>query len=820
MVLLVDGHSLIYRSFFAFSNRPLRDSKGRNTSAVFGFFKTMRKLLEGWRPAYCAVVYDAPGPTFRHEQYGDYKIQRPPTPEELVQQMPIVKKLVAAWGITSLEVPGVEADDVLGTLARLFEENGRRVVVVSSDKDVLQLVGGDTTVYDPWLDLRYGPDQVKEKLGVLPSQVPDYLALVGDQSDNVPGVRGIGPKRARAILEKYCTLQQALAEDPGLAQSREAAELSLGLVQLATDLALEVELADLILKPPDRDVLHHLLDELEFHSLLAGFVGNEEEPVDVRQVEGPVIPDSGRLAFWLDKDIAWFTTDGKTAQEFPVTDVNLRALLGVSRALKAGIDIKRQLLELGVSGLDIAAPFVDVAVMAWLVDPNRRGYGLEELLPWAGKNPRGERGPGAAVGVWDLLGWLEPQVSALGLQAVLDELEMPLVPVLARMEERGVMIDAKYFRGLEGELSGELAAVERRVWQLAGVEFNVRSPQQLAEVLFERLKLPHGRKLKTGYSTNLSVLSGLADRHPVVQEVLRFRELTKLIGTYLSPLLTAARAGTSRVHAEFNQTGASTGRLSSSNPNLQNIPIRTEEGRRIRAGFIAGDGNVLVSADYSQIELRVLAHLSGDEELRAAFERGDDIHIQTAAAVFGVEPAAVSQEQRRMAKVVNYGLIYGMGDFGLSSRMKIPLEEARGFLDDYMAKFQGVARWRDHLLAEAGETGVVRTLSGRIRPVPGVTSRNRNVADAARRAAINAPVQGSAADIIKRAMIRLEERFRMERIQPGMLIQVHDELLFEVPAGRLEEACRPVRQEMECAWQLDVPLVVDIGTGQNWGEAH
>jgi DNA polymerase-1 len=422
--------------------------------------------------------------------------------------------------------------------------------------------------------------------------------------------------------------------------------------------------------------------------------------------------------------------------------------------------------------------------------------------------------------IYELQRQLSPQISAMGLDPVCEGLEMPLIPVLARMEERGMRVDAGFLKSVSTELRGKRELSERAIWDIAGVEFNVGSPKQLSSVLFDRLGLPKGRKTKTGYSTSSSALEDLRPRHPVVEHVLEYRELAKLIGTYVEPLLERTDPRTRRVHAEFNQTGTATGRLSAANPNIQSIPTRSDVGRSLRRAFVAEPGSVLLSADYSQIELRVLAHMSGDRELKKAFEAGEDVHVNTAAAVFGLAPAAVTPEHRRLAKVVNYGLLYGMGDFGLSSRMTIPVEQARAFLTDYMRHFAGVAEWRDKTLEQARTDGYVRTLAGRIRPVPEVLSRNRNVAAGAERAALNAPIQGTAADIIKRAMLDVADALKNAGIGGGMVAQIHDELLFEMPEDQSEPAATVVRHGMQNAWELDVPLVVDIGSGKNWSEAH
>jgi len=815
-LLLVDGHSVAYRSHFAFVRDPLRDSGGRNTSAVFGFANTLRKMVEELAPTHCAVAFDAPGRVFRHERFEKYKAQRPPTPDELVEQLPVIRRLVELWGIRSCTVPGFEADDVLGTLAQAGAAAGFEVTVASSDKDLLQLVGPGVTVFDPWLGKSFGPEEVRAKLGVGPGQVVDYLALTGDTSDNVPGVPGIGPKRAQALLERHGSLDRILEAEPKVAERREQAELSRELVRLDTGVPLDCGPDDLRLGEPDRAALRVLCEELGFRRL-ALELGPAAEAVAVVPFDRELVRAASVLAVARDRAGNWAVAPGSGgAMAVPAGEesVVVRALAAPG-ALKVGCGLK----ELA-PGSELAPPLYDVSVAAWLVDPNRRSYDLTAVAGQVLGRAPGESAADAAAAVLAAREALEPAIDEAGLRPVLEEMEMPLVPVLARMERRGVMIDVGHFEELVGEIGREVAAIEEEVCELAGEKFNLASPRQLGTVLFERLGLAHGRKTKTGYSTDSAVLAGLAEAHPVVSGVLRFRELAKLRGGYLLPLLACADPATHRIHTRFNQTGAATGRLSSSNPNLQSIPIRGELGRRVRAGFVAGEGMALVSADYSQVELRVLAHLSGDEELRRAFAAGDDIHTRTAAAVFRLEPGAVTAEHRRLAKVVNYGLIYGMGDYGLASRMGLSRDEARAFLDSYMASFAGVAAWRERVTAEAVERGQVRTLAGRIRPVPAITNRNRNVAEAAQRAAINAPVQGSAADIIKRAMLRVDERLRSERIEPGMLLQVHDELLFEVPAREVERAREMVREEMEAAWPLDVPLVADVGSGRNWNEAH
>jgi len=821
-LLLIDGHSVIYRSFFAFIRNPLRNSKGFNTSAVYGFAQTLKKLLKGLKPDYCAVVYDAPGRTFRDEKFSEYKMQRPPAPEELPPQMPVVKEMVRAWGIASFEVSGVEADDVLATLARRFEGPGLSVTIATSDKDLLQLVGDGVTVYDPWKEKRYGPEHVREKLGVSPGLVPDLLALSGDDIDNIPGVPGVGPKRAKEILARWGSFEAALAQDERVREHADIARLSRELAEVRANVDVPADLDGLKLRAPDAAALQALFTEMEFRGLEAEVAPHVEVRAERQDnLDLNSLKKLERVGLCLEPGCGlWVSTEPGAVALVQDLDTQ-KELFSDDGLLKVGFDLKEQVKAVHQAGLDVAGPLFDVGVGAWLCDPNRRTFTPEEVtLQVLGNRVPLLSSQARAAHALTVFGALEPQLLAMGLGRVTTELEMPLVPVLAVMEERGIKVDLSGLSRLEAQLVQDLKAIERQVYQLAGHEFNIGSPKQLGSVLFEELRLAHGKRTKTGYSTSADVLNELAPKNEVVRKVLRFRELTKLCNTYLEPLRLAAREKTHRVHATFNQTGTATGRLSSSDPNLQNIPIRTELGKRIRSAFVAEPGNVLVSADYSQIELRVLAHLSSDEELAEAFRRGEDIHARTAAAILRKDIADVKPEDRRLAKVVNYGLVYGMGDYGLSSRADIPIEQARAFLDEYMARFAGVAKWRDQTIEQAKQSGYVCTISGRVRPTPGIADPNRAVAEATKRYAINAPVQGSAADIIKNAMLSLEERLSGGGFGVGMILQVHDELVFEVPKAKLEEAREVIRTEMENAWSLTVPLVVETGAGSSWGEAH
>ncbi|NPV14409.1 DNA polymerase I [candidate division WOR-3 bacterium] len=831
-LVLIDGHSVLYRSFFAFIRNPLRNSRGENTSAPFGFANTIRKVIKELKPDLCAVVFDAPGKTFREELFTEYKAQRPKVPDELKASIPVVKEMVQAWGVKVFEVPGVEADDVIGTIAEQGKEQEIEVVVVSSDKDLLQLVDERVKVYDPWKEQFLTPAEVKEKLGVSPEQVPEFLALAGDTVDNIPGVPGVGPKRALDILLKYGGLDEALQRDERLKSYQDVVKTSKQLAVIRCDAPVEFNWEDLKLKEMDREKLVEIYRRLEFNSLLQELTGNEVSGNG--EFEGLKVVEFGTeplaqiltnrvcgLFFERDKGV-WVYGPDRTALCVPIQEPEALVRLGSARdVVFAGFELKGMVKEIMKMGIEELGAFFDVGVGAWLLDPNRKRFEVSDVSAQIlGQPIRADSGAEKAALAYKIYQALLPQIQAMGLEPVARELEMPLIFVLARMERRGVKIDINFLARLEQELVEEQKMVERRIHDLAGVVFNVGSPKQLGQVLFERLKLPRGRRTKTGYSTGSDVLTELVEAHPIVKEVLRYRELDKLISTYLNPLRGLAEKKTQRVYTNFNQTGTSTGRLSSSEPNLQNIPIRGELGRKVRRAFVADEGMVLISADYSQIELRILAHFTEDERLIELFEQDEDIHVATAAAILNIPIEAVTEEHRRIAKMVNYGIIYGMGDWGLSSRMDIPVEQARAFIEEYYRKFPGVAKWRERAFDEAQRQGFVRTIAGRIRPVPGVMSPDRQTAEAAQRAALNAPMQGSAADIMKKAMIAIDRRMREMGFEGGIILQIHDELVVEVEEARLDEAREIVKMEMEGAWRLRVPLVVEIGVGRNWGEAH
>ena len=825
-VFLIDGHSLIYRSFYAFIRNPLRNSKGENTSAVFGFINTLKKLFEKYNPEYSAVVYDTGGETFRHKEFKEYKITRPQTPDELKPQIPIIKEIVKAYGLKSYEIEGYEADDVLASLANLLSKKGFKVYLVTSDKDLMQMVSEKIKVYDPWKEMIYDAEKVKERFGVGPEKVADILALAGDTIDNIPGVPGVGDKRAQEIILKHGSLEQAIEKDERVKPHKDQAILSKSLSVLKGDLKIKIDESKIRVKETELDSLLEIFKKMEFSSLLKDLARESSPKISVAEFSNKkVLERENKFGFYFDeRDGLILATDAKTVQRVAIDKQDLiREILGDKKYLKIGFDIKQNRQQLKKYSIDLAPPIFDLKIGSWLLDPNRKQYTFNDLLVLhlgvVTKEPKPTEFASYSYAIYKELA---PELTARGLDPIFEDVEMPLIYVLGDMEQRGVKIDVKFFNKLNNELKDELYIIGKDIYKQAGVDFNINSPKQLSYVLFEKLKLPTKKRTKTGYSTDSSTLQELVDTHPIVPKVLRYRELAKLISTYLEPMLEICDPKTHRIHTSFNQTGTATGRLSSSEPNLQNIPMRGELGKRIRQGFIAQDGYSLISADYSQIELRVLAHITGDERLKEAFEKGEDIHTKTACAILNCSEKEVGEEGRRIAKVVNYGLIYGLSDYGLAAGLRISQEQARAFIDNYMASYSKVAQWREEVIEEAKETGLVKTILGRIRPLPGLFSKNRVVFEATRRAAINAPIQGSAADIMKKAMILIAEKLKEEGFEGGIIIQVHDELVLEIEDQKVKQARELVKETMENPLdkKLDVPLEVSIGIGKNWASAH
>ncbi len=918
-LFLVDGHALIYRAFFALISRPLRTSRGENTSAAWGVVNFLLRLKSKYQPDYLVWVLDK-GDSFRTQLFPEYKSTRQKLDVELQQDFDLalehVRDILEAFRIPRVALEGYEADDVIGTLARRESEQGLQVVIVSGDKDFYQLIGPQVALLNPgrggpagvdelWVDER----NATERLGVPPRQVIDFLALVGDTSDNVPGVRGVGDKTAAQLLQDYGSLDTILSKAGEIKAKRpreallaeaDAARLSRQLVTIQTDVPVALELATAVSVDPDPEQLRKILTRLEFHSLVNRLDLGEaaETPAGPAASTAPtltsapiVVSDAGDLPALVarlrqaplvaldvrgdgaephDAELigislavspaeAWYLplghrpADGALAAPAPVQNLPaladaacapLVALLEDASVPKAAHDLKLQWQLLRRAGVELAGGRFDPMIASFVIDPGRRSTALDILsldyldrplpsvtdltksgrhqIPFAEVEVDAAARFGAAIAstVLALDTNFAPRLSEASLVPLLDEIEMPLVGVLTDMEWTGIAIDATVFERLSRELTTDLVRLEGAIAESAGATLNLNSPKQLAAVLFDKLGLPVLKKTKTGPSTDADVLEQLAEQgHEVPRLLLEYRELQKLKSTYVDVLPARVNRRTGRIHTRYNQTGAATGRLSSSDPNLQNIPIRTKRGEEIRRGFVPTSGWQFVVADYSQIELRLMAHFSGDPAFVAAFRSGEDIHRQTASLIFGVSPDLVSSEMRGRAKTINFGTIYGQGAFALSKQLKISMEEARGFIESYFTRFAGVRAYLNRQVELARSQGYVETLFKRRRYIPEIKDRNFNTRAFGERLSQNSPLQGSAADLIKIAMVRLHGALRAAGHEARLLVQVHDELVVEAPAGEVDAVASLVRTCMEGVAELSVPLVVDIGVGPNWLDA-
>ncbi|MCB2189119.1 MAG: DNA polymerase I [Deltaproteobacteria bacterium] len=884
VLYLLDASSYIHRAFHAIRN--LSTSEGVPTNAVFGFTQMLLKVIKEAQPAYLAVVYDAKGPTFRHKMYPFYKANRPEPDPALRTQFPLVRQVVTALSLPAVEMEGYEADDLMATLARLAREQGFQVILVSGDKDLLQLVGPGVTLWDTMKEVRLGPAEVREKLGVTPEQAIDLQALSGDSTDNVPGVPGVGPKTAAKLLNEYGSLDAVLEAAPEMKKSklrdnllahRDQALLSRRLVALATDAPLTFEPAAFRVVEPDPAVLTPILAKLEFTRLLKEFAPPAPSPKSAyRLVTKPadlkaVIAEARTLGR-LSVDTETTSTEPMRARlvgfslahtphegiyvpvghNLPAAEqmdlAQAKKLLGAALAdpglPKIGQNLKYDLTVLERAGMPARGVAFDTMVADYLLNPGKASHGLTALagehlgrsvIPFeeatGGKDKSFADAPldkavdyaaeDADVAL-QLALKLEPELKDAGLWELFADLEMPLVPVLARMERAGVRLDAGQLGELSKEMEGQLVELEASCYRLAGREFNLNSPQQLATVLFEELGLSQVKKTKkkTGYSTDMTVLTILAKEHELPAEILNYRTLTKIKSTYVDILPGLIHPDTGRVHTSFNQTVAATGRLSSSDPNLQNIPVRSDLGLRIRQCFVPEPGKLMLSADYSQIELRVLAHLSEDPLLLADMASGLDVHTQTASRIFDIPPDKVTREMRARAKTVNFGVLYGMSAFRLAREQGVSRAEAQDIIEKYLGRYQGIAAFQAANLAQARDRGYVTTLLGRRRFLPAINSSDRIAREAAERVALNTPIQGSAADLIKLAMLEMDRIMAKNWPEALMILQVHDELVFEVPWMAVEQFAQVVRETMEGVGQLKVALKVDLGWGNNWAEAH
>lgn len=799
-VFVIDGYGQIYRSYFAFMQNPLRDRNGNNVSAIFGFFNTIMSLLRQYGPKYLVIALDSKGKTFRHEMYPLYKANREKSPEDLYQQIDRIAEILDAMHIAHIAQTGMEADDIIATIAKNASEQGLETVMVTGDKDLLQLVRESVSALRPPRkgehEYRLCHDaEVKEIFGVTPSQIVDYLTILGDSSDNVPGIAGIGEKGAVKLLSDYESLTKAYenlenikgAMKAKLEASKDTIELSRNLIMLKDDLFEKTDFSDFEVSSIDWS------EGVRQFTLM----GSDKLVASAKRMLG--------------KDVQVSLTS-KTETEIKIPE-NFHVDLNNPQKL-IGYDLKEKIRDLKKNGVE-AKPYFDVMIAAWMLDSNSGKYSLDDIcLKYLQTN---EISTEEAIGklYYILLQKLKDQK----LEEVFFNMEMPLISVLVDMEDQGIILNKDKLSAFGNDVQKESSEIEQAIYDLCGHPFNLNSPKQLQEVLFVERDLPTGKKNSTGFSTDSDVLEELANKteDPVPALILKYRALSKLMSTYINTLPDLCDSD-NRVHTTFLQTGTATGRLSSKNPNLQNIPIRTDEGRRIRDAFVPREGCKLLSADYSQVELAVLAHISDDPELKGAFRNGDDVHRETASLIFGLFPEMVTPNQRRIAKTINFGVIYGMSAFRLAGDLGIPVKQAQSFIDTYFERYEKVASFIENTKKQAKETGFVSTANGHIRAIPDINSANFNVRSAAERMAVNSVIQGSAAEIVKKAMITLNQR--LEPYKSRLLLQVHDELILEVPEDELEKVKDLVERTMTESSFLSIPLRVGIEVGNSWGEMH
>jgi DNA polymerase-1 len=877
-LFLIDAMSLVFRAFFAPMQMALVSPSGMPTKAIYIFVRTLRKLLKDHQPDHVAVAFDLAAPTFRDKLFEEYKANRPAFPEELAVQLPYVRRFCRALGLPLVELEGFEADDLIGTLARAGSTQGAEVFIVSGDEDLFQLVNDRVRVLKP---SRAGSDgetlcdaeKVKQTIGVEPAQVVDWLALTGDPSDNIPGARPlpghepalgegekkrsyIGPKGATELIQQFGTLEKALENyaqvkkqtyRDALRDFRKEALLSRELATIRTDVPVETSLAQLQVAPLDIPELTALCQELGFTSLLREFLEDAPAPAETaaesEELSTPqaierwlqAVDRSGALALAMgvegDEGFAGRLAglglaDGKRLATVAVGGLGnllptLAPALGDPARRKVVHNSKLLQLLLAKQGTALAGVADDTMLYSYLLEPLASSHALADVVLRRQGRKISPSLAEAANRTRELSELLRPEIVREDLQQLYAEIELPLAAVLAEVEAAGVRIDAEILARMSGEFDKELTTLTHEIYDLAGGSFDIDSPKQLGEILFEKLKLPGGKRLKKSgqYSTDASVLEALAEKHDLPRKIIEYRTRAKLKSTYIDALPKFIQPETGRLHTTFNQTVARTGRLSSSNPNLQNIPIDDEFGVRIRSAFVAAPGCQLISADYSQIELRVLAHLSQDPLLIAAFSRDEDIHSRTAQEIFGVPPGLQSHEHRRMAKAINYGVIYGLSSFGLAGRTGTSRTEAQRYIDTYFERYSKVKNYLEGLVEQARTTGRVRTAFGRLRPIPEIQSADVQARNRAEREAMNTPLQGTAADLMKLAMVKTQARLKREQMQTRMILTVHDELVFEAPEAELERAQETVRAEMEGAYPMLVPLKVDLGVGENWRDA-
>ncbi|MBM7584920.1 DNA polymerase-1 [Bacillus pakistanensis] len=872
-LMLIDGNSIAYRAFFALP--LLNNEKGIHTNAVYGFTTMLQKMLQDEKPTHILVAFDAGKTTFRHKTYGEYKGGRQKTPPELSEQFPYIRELLDAYSIPRYELENYEADDIIGTLSLQAEKDGYEVTVVSGDKDLTQLSSKTTTVNITRKGItdieEYTPEHVMEKWEITPEQIIDMKGLMGDSSDNIPGVPGVGEKTAIKLLKQFETIEklmESLDEVSGkklkekLEENKDQAFMSKELATILREAPVEISLDELTFNGPQDDKLREIFRELGFNSLLEKMGENPESEVEknLQEIKFDIINEITEehlatentlyvevfeenyhvgeiIGFGLHNEKGTFFFSPEVAQNSPIfaewaKDENQR---------KSVYDAKRCIVTLRRLGLDLKGIEFDLLIASYILNPSESADDFASIAKRHGasviQSDEAFYGKGAkrkipeTAMVAEYLSRKALTISELEKSCIEDlkennqhelfsELELPLALILAEMEFTGVKVDIKRLKGMKEEIASRLEEIEKKIYKLAGENFNINSPKQLGVILFEKLELPVVKKTKTGYSTSADVLEKLQSKHEIIEYILHYRQLGKLQSTYIEGLLKVIHKDSNKVHTRFNQALTQTGRLSSIDPNLQNIPIRLEEGRKIRQAFVPSKEDwVIFAADYSQIELRVLAHIAKDEKLLHAFKENLDIHTKTAMDVFHVEEKDVTSNMRRQAKAVNFGIVYGISDYGLSQNLGITRKEAGEFINRYFDSYPGVKEYMEEIVQEAKQKGYVTTLLQRRRYIPEITSRNFNIRSFAERTAMNTPIQGSAADIIKKAMIDMAEELVKEGIQAKLLLQVHDELIFEAPKDEIETLKKLVPKVMENALSLDVPLKVDFSYGPTWYDA-
>jgi DNA polymerase-1 len=838
-LFLIDAMAFCYRAFYAIGG--LSTSFGQPTNAIYGFLNILNKILKEQKPGYIAACFDVSRDTFRARKFAEYKIQRPPMPDGLTSQIPLIKEIISAYGITILEKSGYEADDIIATVAKKAGKEGMPVTIVTSDKDMLQLVDEHTVVFNPYKEggVVYDSAKVQERFGVTAGQIPDIIALMGDESDNIPGAHGIGEKTAVALIKSGGSIEKLLAHINEIKQEKlkEIVSNNTEIIKLSKELALlecqaniDFNLDDFKAVEPNYKELFRLFKYLEFRKLLKELPVQEEArpeiiaaELDDHALEAGAILAGELFLCGTSREDLMFCYNNKFFRVKQFGE-QIKSILANPAVKKISHDLKKLKVSLAGEHIILEGLYFDTMLASYLINPSTGAYSLADIslhyleqgaLPEVIDNSRG------LDCIVKLKPKLEKELVDKNLVSLFNDIEMPLVEVLAEMELKGIKVDVKLLKDLSGDLEKRLIALIEEIYALSGTQFNINSPKQLREILFERLKLPVGRKSKTGPSTDEEVLRKLSKTHALPGLLLEYRQLTKLKTTYVDALPALIDPATGRIHTSFNQAATETGRLSSSNPNLQNLPVKTEIGSKIRQSVIPFDkDNYLLSCDYSQVELRILAHLSKDDNLINAFKQDKDIHKATAALIFGTEEKDVTDQMREVSKRVNFGIVYGLSAYGLAKDLNIPMNEAQAFIDSYFLRYPKVKEYIEAQIKKAEKDGFVTTILGRRRYLPEIKSKNQSIRQLAERQSVNTPIQGSASDLIKLAMIKIHDRIKRKNFKSSMLLQIHDELVFDVPSRECDEFSSLVKDIMENVLALDVPIRVNIKKGKNWLETE